>query len=159
MRTPRRRGRTVGPMSTQSQPPAPMTAGSGDVPAAGEISGWASFAGIMITIVAMMNIIYGIAAIDNAQFYVNDAKFVFADLKTFGWALLILGVIQFGAAISIFGGTEWGRWVGIGSAGVNAIAQLLFLPSAPWLSLSLFAIDILVVYALVAHGGRRNTFR
>jgi hypothetical protein len=64
-------------------------------------------------------------------------------------------VLQFCAAFSIFGGTSWGRWVGIGTAGLNAIAQLLFLPAYPFLALALFAIDILIIYGLVAYGGRR----
>ena len=46
--------------------------------------GLVTFAGVMIMIAAVLNTLYGIAAIDKAQFFVNDAKYVFADLKTFG---------------------------------------------------------------------------
>ena len=44
--------------------------------------GLVTFAGVMIMIAAVLNILYGIAAIDKASFFVNDAKYVFADLKT-----------------------------------------------------------------------------
>jgi hypothetical protein len=141
-------------MSTRSSVPGTGAAGPVD-DYAQEGSGWVAFAGVMLTIVGVMNIIYGIAAIDDANFYVNDAKYVFSDLNTWGWIVLVLGVLQFCAAFSIFGGTSWGRWVGIGTAGLNAIAQLLFLPAYPFLALALFAIDILVIYGLVAYGGRR----
>ena len=120
-----------------------------------ERSGWVTFAGVMLTIVGVLNIIYGIAAIDDANFYVNDARYVISDLATWGWVLLIIGAVQFCAAFSIFGGTSWGRWVGVVAAGLNAIAQLMFLPSYPLLSLALFAVDIVVIHALITHGGRR----
>jgi hypothetical protein len=119
-------------------------------------SGWATFAGVMLAIVGVLNIIYGIAAIDNANFFVNDARYVFSSLNTWGWVELIIGALQFCAAFSIFAGTSWGRWVGIGTAGLNSIAQLLFLPSYPLLSLALFAVDILIIYGLIAHGGSRT---
>jgi hypothetical protein len=146
-------------MSSQSSFTAPGGTGAGARATddyAVERSGWVTFAGVMLSIVGVVNIIYGIAAIDNANFYINDAKYVISDLNAWGWIIAIIGAIQVGAAFSIFGGTSWGRWAGVAVAGVNAIAQLLFLPSYPFLSLALFAIDILVIHALITHGGRRE---
>jgi hypothetical protein len=119
----------------------------------GELSGWGAFAGTLLAIAAMLNVVYGIGAIDNANFYLRDAKFVISDLNVWGWILVGLGVLQFCAAVSIFAGTSWGRWVGVATAGLNAIAQMLFIPSAPFLALALFAVDILVIYGLIAHVG------
>jgi hypothetical protein len=146
-------------MSSQSSFTAPGSTGTGARGSddyAAERSGWVTFAGVMLSIVGVVNIIYGIAAIDNANFYINDAKFVVSDLNAWGWIISIIGVIQFCAAFSIFGGTSWGRWFGVLAAGLNAIAQLLFLPSYPFLSLALFAIDIVVIHALITNGGRRE---
>jgi hypothetical protein len=117
-------------------------------------SGWVLFAGMMLAILGTMNIIYGIAAIDSANVFVADARYIFSDLNTWGWFLLGVGIVQFLAAISIWNRTEWGRWVGIFSAAVNAILQLLFLPAFPFLSLALFTLGILVIYGLIAYGGR-----
>ena len=117
--------------------------------------GWVVFAGCMLCLVGTLNIIYGIAAISNSKFYTANATYVFSDLKTWGWVLLIIGVIQFVAAFGIWAGSEWGRWVGIVAAGANAIAQMLFIPAYPFLSLALFAIDLLVIYGLVAYGGTK----
>ena len=119
-----------------------------------EGSGWVTFAGVMLVVLGTMNIIYGIAAIDDASVYVADAQFVISDLKTWGWLLLITGAVQVLAAFSIWNRTEWGRWIGIGTAGVNSIFQLLWMPAFPFLSLALFAVDILVIYALISYGGR-----
>ncbi|HYV15315.1 MAG TPA: hypothetical protein VE972_04790 [Conexibacter sp.] len=118
--------------------------------------GWVIFAGTMLMIVGILNFIYGIAAISNSKFYVRDAQYIVSSLNTWGWIILIIGVLQFFAAISIWGGTEWGRWVGVLTAGVNAIAQLIFLPAYPFLSLALFAVDILIIYGLLAYAGRKG---
>ena len=117
--------------------------------------GWVIFAGCMLCLVGTLNIVYGIAAISRANFYSRNINYVFSDLKTWGWVLLIIGVIQFVAAFGIWAGTGWGRWTGVVSAGGNAIAQMLFLPSYPFLSIALFATDLLVIYALVAYGGHK----
>jgi uncharacterized membrane protein HdeD (DUF308 family) len=111
---------------------------------------WVLFAGIMILIVGVMNVIYGIAAIDKSTFFVQDAKYVFAELNTWGWVLLVVGVVQLIAAFGIWSRRAWGRWIGIISASGNAVVQLLFISSYPLASLALFAVDLLVIYGLVS---------
>ena len=120
-------------------------------------NGWVAFAGIMLAIVGTLNLVYGIGAIDDAHVYVGETEYIFGDLNTWGWFLVVIGAIQFIAAFGIWNGAEWARWVGIGSATANAILQLLFLPGFPLLSLSLLALDVLVIYGLVQYGGRRQT--
>ena len=118
--------------------------------------GLVTFAGVMIMIAAVLNTLYGIAAIDKASFFVNDAKYVFADLATFGWFVLVLGIVQFFAALAIWQGTPWGRWFGVASASANMILQMLWIPAAPVLALTILALDIVVIYGLLAYGGRRR---
>ena len=57
-------------------------------------SGWVTFAGVMLFMVGVLNIIYGIGAIDNSTFFVNDSKFILGDLNTWGWVTLIIGIVQ-----------------------------------------------------------------
>ena len=118
--------------------------------------GWVLFAGIMIVVAGVLNIIYGIAAIDNATFFVNDAKYIFSDLATWGWIVLILGVLQVFAAFSIWQGGSYGRWFGIFVASLSAIGALLSIPAYPFWSLAIFAIDVLIIYGLAAYGGQRG---
>ena len=113
--------------------------------------GWVGFAGVMVGIVGVLNIIYGIAAISNSSFYANGVHFVFGSLKTYGWLLLIVGVVQGLAAFGIFARMGWARWVGILTAGANMIIQLLLLPATPFLSLAIVAVDVLIIYGLVAY--------
>ena len=120
-------------------------------------AGWVMFAGIMILIVAVLNIIYGFAAIDNSKFFVEDTKFILSDLNTWGWIILIIGVLQLFAGFSIWAGGEYGRWIGIITASVSAIGALLTIPGYPFWSLAIFAMDILIIYGLAAYGGQRTT--
>jgi hypothetical protein len=116
--------------------------------------GWVSFAGVMLAIVGVLNVLYGVAAISNSKFYLRDVAYVIGDLNTWGWFLVVLGACQFLAAFGIWTGSQLGRWIGIVSAGGNAILQLIFLPSYPLLAITIFAVDVLVLYALIAFAGR-----
>ncbi len=118
--------------------------------------GWVMFAGIMLAMLGILNIVYGIAAIDKSTVFTANAKYVITDLNTWGWLLLGVGAIQFLTAFAIWAGSEWGRWVGIVAAGCNAILQMFFIPALPLLSVTLFAVDVLVIYGLVTYGGRRR---
>ena len=69
-------------------------------------SGWVLFAGIMIALVGVLNVIYGIAAIGDSRFFIDDATYILSGLNTWGWILLILGATQFVAAYSIWKGGE-----------------------------------------------------
>jgi hypothetical protein len=119
-------------------------------------AGWLTFAGIMILIVAVLNIVYGIAAIDSARFFIEDDRFIISNLNTWGWIVLIIGLLQLFAAFSIWAGGEYGRWVGLATASVSAVGALLSIPGYPFYSLAIFAIDVLIIYALATYGGQRS---
>ena len=117
-------------------------------------SGWVTFAGVIVLLAGVMNVIYGIAAIAESSFYAANTRFVFSELKTWGWIVTCLGVLQCLVALGIWARASWARWTGVAIAGLNAIAQLTFLPAYPWMTLAIFTLDVLVIYGLVAHGGR-----
>ena len=119
-------------------------------------AGWVFFAGIMVFIAAVLNAIWGIAAIDKANFFVSDAQFIISDLNTWGWIILGIALIQMIAAFSIWAGGEFGRWIGIVGAGVGMIGALLSIPGYPFYSLAVFGIDLLVLYGLAAYGGSQG---
>jgi hypothetical protein len=121
--------------------------------------GWIMFAGIMLMIAGVLNVIYGIAAIDNSKFFVHttETQYIISSLNTWGWVTLILGALQIVAAFSIWAGGEFGRWFGICIAGLSAIGALMAIPAYPFWSLAVFAIDILIIYGLAAYGGRQLT--
>jgi hypothetical protein len=119
-------------------------------------AGWVAFAATMLCIVGVLNVIYGIAAIDNSKFFVHNTKYIISDLNTWGWIVLVLGVVQIFAGLGVWAGNQVARWAGIVMAGLSAIAQLLFLPSQPLAALAIFAVDVVVLYGLLAYGGRNR---
>lgn len=122
--------------------------------------GWVLFAGVMIMIAGFLNFIFGIAAIDNSSFFTDEGRYVvFTDLSTWGWILLIVGVLQLIAAFSIWNRHPYGRIIGVLTASVSAIAILFTVNAYPFAALMLFIIDVLVIYGLVVHGGRREATR
>ena len=73
-----------------------------------------------------------------------------------GWCVLVIGVVQLFAAFSIWSGGQFGRWVGIIAASVNAVFALLSIPGYPLWSIAVFGIDLLIIYGLAAYGGLGN---
>ena len=118
--------------------------------------GWILFAGIMVLVAGVLNVFWGIEAIDNSKFFTNRTEFFFSNLNTWGWITLILGALQIIAAFSIWRGGVFGQFFGIFAASLSAIGALLALPGYPFWSLAIFAIDILIIYGLAAYGGERT---
>lgn len=117
-------------------------------------SGWLGYAAIMLGLAGTWNVIDGILAISQSKVYVLGAKYVFSDLKTWGWIVLVLGVLELCAAFAVLGGSQMARWFGIGAAGLNSIGQLMFVQAAPFWAISMFAADMLIIYALAVYGGQ-----
>jgi len=122
--------------------------------------GWKLFAGLMILLVGIFNVIDGVViladpkyvayyATTNANQTVVDHHLVFGDLTFWGWTLLILGVLQALVATFVLLGRGWAALVAMVIVGINALWQLLFIGVEPWWSVLVIAIDVLVLYALV----------
>lgn len=121
--------------------------------------GWLTFAGIMLVFGGFLTLLDGIVALSRSSFYVANAHYVFSDLHTWGWILTVAGVIAVTAGFAVFSGSQWARWSGIVVAAGQALAQLMMIQAYPFWSLCVFAIDLLVIYALAAYGGRRSSLK
>ena len=49
------------------------------------------FTSILLILVGTINIIYGIGALDDANVFVNDTRYILTNLNRLGWVLIILG--------------------------------------------------------------------
>ena len=111
------------------------------------------FAAFLLMIVGTINIIYGIGALDDANIFVNDTRFILDDLNTLGWVLIILGAIQLIAGFSLLAGNTFGRVVGIIGGSLGAIGALLSIGQGnPWWSLAVFALCVYIVHGLIIFG-------
>ena len=116
-------------------------------------TGRATFAGILLLIAGTLNVIYGIGALDSANIFVGDRRFILDDLSTLGWVLVGLGVLQFTGGFSLLSGNTYGRVIGITAGSLGAIGALLSIGGAyPWWSLASFFLCVWVVYGIVVLG-------
>ncbi len=112
------------------------------------VTGWWVFASILLGISGVLNIIWGIAAIGNSHFFTANAEYIFSNLNTWGWITLIIGVVELFASFSLFQGGGFGRVIGIFAAALAALDALLSIPAAPFWSICVFALSIIVLYEL-----------
>jgi len=111
------------------------------------------FAATLLLIAGTLNIIYGIGALDDANIFVNDKRYIFSDLNTLGWVLIVLGVIQLSGGFSLMAGNTYGRIIGIIGGSLGAIGALLSVGGAyPWWSLGIFFLCVYVVYGILVFG-------
>ena len=117
-------------------------------------TGWIGFAGVMMIIAGSLNAIYGLIAVVNDEWVVwgNRAN-LYLDISQWGWIHLFLGLALMLAGFGVFSGNVLARTVGVIAAGVSLIANFMFIPAYPVWSLVVVTIDVLIIWALTAHGG------
>ncbi|MEV0644993.1 hypothetical protein AB0I28_06985 [Phytomonospora sp. NPDC050363] len=115
--------------------------------------GGATFAGCMMIMVGIWQVLVGIAAIaKDGYFFVSGGYLYEFDTTTWGWIHLVIGALALVAGFFIFTGQIWARAVGIGLAVLSATVQFFWLPYQPLWSAILIAIDIFVIWALITMG-------
>jgi hypothetical protein len=123
-------------------------------------AGRVGFAAVLLLIVGTLNIIYGIGALDDANIFTNDKRYIFTNLNTMGWVLIIVGLVQLTGGFSLMAGNTWGRVVGITAGSLGAITALLSIGGAyPWWSLGIFFLSIYVVHGIFVYGEDERPLR
>lgn len=116
-------------------------------------AGRAAFVAILLLIAGTLNVIYGIGAVADANFYAGNAHYVISSLHTWGWITILLGILQLFAGFSLLGGGAFGRVIGIVAASLGAIGSLLAVGGAfPFWSLGIFALCVICIHGLVVYG-------
>ena len=116
-------------------------------------AGRALLAATLLLIAGTINIIYGIGALDDANIFVNDKRYIFTNLNTMGWALIVLGVVQLTGGFSLMAGNTYGRVIGIIGGSLGAIGALFSIGgSYPWWSLAMFFLCIYIVHGIFVYG-------
>lgn len=119
---------------------------------------WVPFAGVILLVSGIFSAIQGLVALVGPSTYytvVNGDLFLF-DATGWGWWNLMIGVLLLLTSISLFVGAAWARVVALVLVILSAVVQMLLVPVQPWWSFIVIAIDVLVIYALLAHWDERR---
>jgi len=111
------------------------------------------FAGTILGLIGVANVVQGVGVLAGSRVYPENAVFVFAQARTWGWIVLLVGLVTVAASFAIFTRSRFARWLGVAVAGGNAVSQLLVMPARPLWALAVIAVDVLVIKALAVHGG------
>ncbi|RBQ21326.1 hypothetical protein DP939_00965 [Spongiactinospora rosea] len=115
--------------------------------------GWVWFAGIILIMVGIFNIVSGLYAIVNSNLYVQTpSRLLLFNIAGWGWIHLIFGALLLATGIALSVGQTWARLVAVVLVVINAVTQLIWLAVNPWWSLVIIAVDVLVLYAIIVHG-------
>jgi hypothetical protein len=118
-------------------------------------TGWIVFAGVMMMVVGSFQVIQGLVAMFHDGFYLvrPDGLVVSAGYTTWGLVHLIVGVLACLIGAGLLAGNMVARGAGVALAGFSALANLAFLGAFPLWSVMIIALDVIVIYAIVVHGG------
>ena len=117
-------------------------------------AGWLVFAGVMLAVVGLFQAMTGLTALFNDDYFVVPSRslVVSVDYSYWGWAHLILGVVDLVAAYLLLRGNMVGRVLAVIISGVNVLVHFAFLDAYPWWSVLAIALNITVIYAITTHG-------
>ena len=116
-------------------------------------AGWVYFAGFMMMVMGVLEMINGLTALLHDKFFlVRSSQLAVFDFTTWGWIHLLLGLVVLLAGTAVLSGHVWGRIVAVFLAMLNIFANFAFLSAYPIWSIIAIALNVLVIYALTVHG-------
>lgn len=116
--------------------------------------GWIVFAGTMMIIAGAFNVIQSLVALAKDEFYVvTPDHLVTFDLTQWGWIHLIMGILLILVGLALFKESMWAVITGIIIVSLNMISQFAFMSAYPVWSIVAIAVDLMVLWALIVHGG------
>jgi hypothetical protein len=123
-------------------------------------AGRALFAAVLLLIAGTLNILYGIGALDDANIFLNEKRYILDDLNTLGWVLIVLGLIQLTGGFSLMAGNVYGRVIGLVGATLGAIGALLSIGgNDPWWSLGIFVLCLWIIHGILIYGDEEQPAR
>ena len=115
--------------------------------------GWIAFAGAMMLMLGIMQMIVGVAAIAKDDLWVAGQNGTLVlSVTQWGWVQLIIGALITIAGFSAFAGKFFGRLVGIVLSMSVIVANITYVDLHPTWSVIVIFMAVFVMYALLVHG-------
>lgn len=114
-------------------------------------TGWVFFAAVLMMIIGAINVFEGIVGLiyRDRTVVVQNRLYV---VNLTGWALtlVVFGGVLVVVGIGLFTARPWARWTAVAIVALHAIFQVGWLDAYPLWSILMLALDVVVLYALVA---------
>jgi hypothetical protein len=134
-------------MTTQHGTAAPRYDSDGDRPWAA--AGIAVFAAVLLVIAGTIQVLQGIAALANDEFFVATRSYTYdIDLTAWGWFHLVIGAIAVATGVALFTAQWWARILGITFASISLVANFLWIPYYPLWALLIIALDVAIIWGI-----------
>ena len=116
---------------------------------------WMFFAGGMLVLIGVIQVITGVVSLVRDQVFAvrPDRLLVDVSYGVWGWTHVVLGVLLIALGYAVLAAKKWARFTAAGLAVVSAIVNFLFLPAYPVWAVIVISLDLIVVFALLVHGG------
>jgi hypothetical protein len=117
-------------------------------------SGWIGFTGCLVLVIGIANFIEGLIAVIRGQYYVlTSSQVIVFDVKTWGWIMIIWGIIVTLAGLGLLSGAGWARWFTIFVGFLTFFTQLGFLGASqyPLWALTILTLTVIMLYGLLVH--------
>lgn len=117
-------------------------------------AGWGVFAAVVLIVSGAIDAFHGLQALigPDTAYFLGQVGLFSIDVQGWGWWHLIAGALLILVGIFLLAGATWARVTAIVLVALNAIGQVSLISVQPWLSLTLIALDFVVLYALTVHG-------
>jgi hypothetical protein len=123
-------------------------------------TGWIAFAGVMMILGGALHAFYGLVAALNDDWagfaHVGD---VLLGVQAWGWIAVIVGLLVVLCGFGVFSGNILARTVGVILAALSVVTNFAFIPVNPAWAVVVIVIDLLVIWALTAHGAEMRSPR
>ena len=117
-------------------------------------TGWVMFGAMLMILLGTFQVIAGLVALFDDGYYIVSSRglAVHVDYTAWGWVHLIVGLVAMAAGFGLFNGATWARVLGIGVAALSAIINFAFMAAYPLWSITMIGLDVVIIYAIAAHG-------
>jgi hypothetical protein len=122
--------------------------------------GWIVFAGLVMVAGGVLNVIQGLVALLDEEYYAAQSDLAFdVSYQVWGWLLLVFGTLVAVAGYGVVSGRTWARLVAVVVMAFDALLNFVFAAGYPFWSALAITLDVIVIYALIVHGREARILR
>jgi hypothetical protein len=112
--------------------------------------GWALFVAAYLVIAGVLNIIWGIVALDNKSYFVSGGL-LWSELNTWGWIAIVVGAIQILGSMLVAARRAGGAVIAGFLAFFGIMLNFLSIGAYPVWSVIMLVVDAMIIWAVTVH--------